>query len=373
MTDRQSLIDLHATLRAFFATRGEQAGVPLTNVNDSGFDSDTWATMCDLDLAGLLVPTRLGGSEAPLRFVVAAMEEAGRTLLPSPLFGSSVMAAALLMASDGGEHVDDALGNIARGDEIIGAAASELTTGWTGGHRTTAFSDSSGWVVDGQKCYVVDGGRVSRFIVIAAIDDNPALLLVAAAAEGVSVAVQETIDLTRQQAVVTFDRAPAVCISASHGTAGGVERAHQIVKLLLAAEQLGGAGWCLDTTVNYVSQRVQFGHPIGSFQAVRHGCADMYVALQAARSLVYAAAESFATDREDFSQLVLAAAARTSDMYVASAWQTVHLHGGLGFTWEHRAHLHVRRAQSSAVLLGHPDTQRELLIRDIEREIGEVA
>jgi alkylation response protein AidB-like acyl-CoA dehydrogenase len=180
-------------------------------------------------------------------------------------------------------------------------------------------------------------------------------------ADGLTAEALSTMDQTRKQARLVFSHTPATLIGAEGQGSAAVSTMLDLAVVALAAEQVGGAQRVLDMAVDYAKTRVQFGRPIGSFQAIKHKCADMLVEVETARSTAYHAAAAAAGDDEELPNLASLAKAYCSEAYFHGAAQNVQIHGGIGFTWEHPAHLYLKRAKSSELLFGDPDYHRELL------------
>ncbi len=232
-----------------------------------------------------------------------------------------------------------------------------------GGPPGDPFPRGGGWRLDGHKSFVLDGHVADVLVVAGRTDAGVALFRVDGDARGLSRALLPTVDQTRKQARLEFSGTPARLLGDEAIGEATLERVLDLAAVALAAEQAGGAGRCLEMTVAHARRRVQFGRPIGSFQAVQHRCADMLLEVESARS-----ASAWATDLASrrSAELPLAASAAKvacSEAYAFVATETVHLHGGLGFTWDHDAHLYFKRAKSSRLLFGDPQWHRERLFR----------
>jgi alkylation response protein AidB-like acyl-CoA dehydrogenase len=315
-------------------------------------------------LQGIHLPTAVGGGGLGWVELGLVLEEAGRVLLGAPLLSSAV-AAAVLLASAGDAWVAETLAGIAAGGTIATLAVAEASGRWDEAAVTTRATPApdGGWRLDGAKSYVVDG-CAADVLVVAARRDEPsgggvALFMVDAGAAGLSRSPLATVDLTRRQASVTL---AAVAARPLRGT---VAEAMQLAATGLAAEQVGGSQACLDRAVDYAKRRIQFGRPIGSFQAVRHLCAEMLLDLESARSAAFQAASAAARADEGLAEAAAVAKSCCSEAFVRIASDSLHVRGGLGFTWDDDAHLYFRRARSSALLFGDPDFHRELLARHL--------
>jgi alkylation response protein AidB-like acyl-CoA dehydrogenase len=355
--------DLRSRVRTLFEELSPPAEVRRLMETEAGFDPAAWRRMAgEAGLAGIHLPAALGGGGRGWVELAIVLEEAGRVLSGAPLLSTTV-AAGVLVASADDAQVAETLSGIASGRTIATLAVAEATGRWDGaGTGTRAVASAGGrWRLEGAKSYVVDGCAADVLVVAARPDGGDvALFLADAGAAGVSRAPLATVDLTRKQATVTF------AAVAARPLQGSAARLLELAAVGLAAEQVGGAQACLDRAVAYARRRVQFGRPIGSFQAVKHLCAEMLVDLESARSAASYAAWAAASPSVD----VLPAAAAVaksccSEAFVRIATDSLHVHGGLGFTWDDDAHLYFRRARSSAQLFGDPSHHRELLARHL--------
>lgn len=243
---------------------------------------------------------------------------------------------------------------------IATLAVTEDDGAWTTDHLATrARREGGAYVLDGRKSFVLDGLVADLILVAADTADGPSLFAVRGDAPGLRRRPLETVDLTRRQAVVDLEGVPADLVGVPGAAAEVVEGVVRLALPVLAAEQVGGAQRCLDMSVAYAKTRVQFGRPIGSFQAVKHACADMLLDVESARSAAYYAAWAAAEGADDAAVSAYLAKTLCSDVYVRTAAQNIQLHGGIGFTWEHDAHLYFRRATSTEVMLGTPEELRE--------------
>ncbi|TDD36398.1 acyl-CoA dehydrogenase [Actinomadura sp. KC06] len=343
--------ELRDALRRFFADRSPAGEVRRLMRTATGYDPDMWAQMAgQLGLQGLAIPEEHGGAGFGMRELAVVFEEMGRAVVCAP-FLAAITAAAALEAGDGGH---DLLPGIADGSTIATLAVAEEDGRWDLGAVQTVFE---GGVLRGSKSFVLDG-HVADVILVAARDgDGVGLYAVAGDADGVVRELLPTLDQTRKLARVGFGGVPTRRV----GGAEAVERALDVAAVALAAEQLGGAQKTLDMTVEYLKVRRQFGRPIGSFQAVKHRCADMFVLVESARSAVLNAAAVADESPDELPEAAALAKAYCSDAFFHTAGEAIQLHGGIGFTWEHDAHLYFKRAQGSRQLFGAPGLHRERL------------
>jgi alkylation response protein AidB-like acyl-CoA dehydrogenase len=315
----------------------------------------------DLGLAGVSIPESLGGSGLGRAEEMIVHEEMGRVLSGLP-FSSTVGKAAAALRELGSTAADGRLAEVASGALTV-AAVLAVEPGQSG---LTAEAGRPARIT-GVASAVIDAANADALLVLAADDEGAVLGWLPADAEGVRIQPMTAIDLTRSLARVEFDRAPATVLARGAAAAAAAEAGQRNWYLALAAESVGLAARALEMTVAYVKVRHQFGRPIGSFQAVKHRCADMLVQLETARSaLAFAQRAADAADAGDGDPRDVTAALAVARMYCGQipfwiANETIHLHGGIGFTWEHPAHLYYRRAKSNQVLLDPQERQRRVL------------
>jgi alkylation response protein AidB-like acyl-CoA dehydrogenase len=313
--------------------------------SESGFDTGTWRRLTqEFALTGLLVPEELGGTGYGWVEMGVALEEAGRSLLVAPLL-STTLATAALLASGDIDAQKHWLPGIAAGD-VRGAVALPAV-----GMPSPDVAAEDGRLT-GSVSFVVDGHTADVVVVVAA---GGGLYLVEGTAAGLTRTLLQTVDQTRKLARLDLEEVTATPL------AGSVDRLRDVTAICLALEQVGAAQKVLETTVDYVKTRNQFGRPIGSFQAVKHRCADMLVDVESARSAAYGALASLAADDDQLPVLAAIAKAFCSDALLACAGESIQLHGGIGFTWEHSAHLYFKRAKASQLLFGDPAHHRNKL------------
>jgi alkylation response protein AidB-like acyl-CoA dehydrogenase len=255
----------------------------------------------------------------------------------------------------------DLLPGIASGETIATLAFTEDSGRWDiGGVTLAASASGDDWTLNGHKSFVLDGHVADLILVVAKTDAGVSLFSVAGDAEGLSRTPLATMDQTRKQARLEFDGTPARLIGTDGGAEPGLSKTLDLAAVALAAEQVGGAQRCLDMSVEYAKLRMQFGRPIGGFQAIKHMCADMLLEVESARSAAYYAAWTVADDSDELPLVASLAKAYCSEAYFRAAADNIQIHGGIGFTWEHDAHLYYRRAKSSELMLGTPSEHREI-------------
>lgn len=360
-TDEHEMI--RATARKYLEER-----LPLSTVRDlmmsgGGFDAAVWKEMAGMGWTGLAIPEEHGGSGfGPVEMGVL-LEEMGRMVTPGPFFASAVVATTAIAETATAGQKAELLPGLASGETIASLAMFERARDWSPDHpATSATRSDGGWVIDGVKRAVVSGDAADLLVVTASFDHGVGLFAVPSDSRGVEVMAEPVLDPTRRQARVTFDSV-VVADDARLGegdATGPLRRALALAVTSLAAEQVGGAQRCLDMAVEHAKSRYQFGRPIGSFQAIKHRCAQMLMEVEHARSAAYHAAR--VTEHSD--ELAVAAplaASIASEAYVWVAGENIQVHGGIGFTWEHDAHIYLKRAKASALLFGDPAYHRDLL------------
>jgi alkylation response protein AidB-like acyl-CoA dehydrogenase len=353
---------LRSVVRQFLEAKSPEPVVRELMRADRGFDEAVWKQMAsELGLQGLAIPESYGGSGFGFQELSLVLEEMGRALLCAPYFSSVVLAAYTLLESTDEEAKADFLPRIAAGDLVATLAVVEESGNWDEGAIAASAVDNNGWLISGTKTFVLDGHVADLLLVVARTANGISLFAVDGDAPGVTRELLPTLDLTRKQAKVTFEGVAARLIGSEGNVWPTIERVLQLATVALAAEQVGGAQFVLDSAVDYAKLRIQFGRPIGSFQAIKHKCANMLLAVETARSAAYYAASCANESHEDFPLVASLAKAYCSEAYLQAATDNIQIHGGIGFTWEHSAHLYFKRAQTSAVLLGSPVHHRELV------------
>lgn len=349
---------LRAAVRALLTDRAGSAAVRAAMESETGVDRDLWTRLGrDLDVLGLVVPEKLGGAGAGHveRSIVA--EELGRALAPTPFLGSAVLATDALLALDDEAAQQDLLPRMVTGETIVALAVAEPGAPWGPG-RTTATEGPGGWRLEGRKTPVVAGDLADEFLVVATAPDGPAWFRVSGA--DVTRSVLTTLDPTRRLAAITLRGAKAVRLESADPRAA-LDRVADLAAVALGAEQLGGLAEVLETTTEYAKIRVQFGRAIGSYQAVKHGLADMYSSWEFAVSAVRYAAWAADAAPAELGVAAGVVASFVGPAYFAAARDGVQFHGGIGYTWEHDAHLYYKRAMSTELLFGPPSAARARL------------
>ena len=335
------------------------------------YDDALWhAVAAELGCAGLLIPERDGGAGASYREAASVAEALGAAVAPVPFLGSSVVATAALLsvaASAPTRVADDLLRRMADGG-VTSALATPFATppgrGFPVSVRVAGLrpGDSEAGVARMRGLVSGVADALPAGVLLVPADGVPhALYLVEVSAPGVAKAPVVSLDMTRQLCDLSFDDTPGTLIASGAAASAALEAALTAGAGILAAEQVGVAQRCLDMTVAYTKERRQFARPVGSFQALKHRMADVWVAISQARAASRYAAACLATGDPDVKVAVAMAKAYCSEAAVLAAQECVQLHGGIGFTWEHPAHLYLKRAKADSIGFGTPDAHRAAL------------
>ncbi|MHB8189728.1 MAG: acyl-CoA dehydrogenase family protein [Ferrimicrobium sp.] len=352
--------ELRGTVRRFLVDRLPTSDIRAAMESGSVLDLDLWrGPATDLGLAGAVVSETHGGLGLSFTDVAVVLEEIGRGVAPLPFLSSSILAASLLAWLSDSDYSADLLSGIASGGEIVtivsGSGSDICVTAANGVPRGSEV------IVSGSSRFVLDGMVATTYLFITEIEGERSLVAVAAGEHSVQRSPKVTFDLTRPMAEVTASGARGVLVGGVGGFELVADRLHDLAAVSLALDMVGGASRAMEMSVDYAKNRVQFGRPIGSFQAIKHRCADMLVKVEGARSAAYYA--TWATDEDEAERSIAAPLAKAycSDAYLWVAGATIQVHGGIGFTWEHDAHLYFKRAKSDAILFGDPQMQRARL------------
>jgi alkylation response protein AidB-like acyl-CoA dehydrogenase len=348
---------LRQSVRDFAANTSPETEVRRLMATPHGFDRAAWSIMASqLGLQGMAIPERYGGAGFGWAELAVVFEEFGRALLCAPYFATVALAVPALLASDDEDAKQRYLPAIASGDLVATVAlranaADEVTA------RDTA---SGGYELHGRRSHIIDGGTAGLLLVPALAPEGPGIFAVEGGAPGLARETLPTLDETRKQAEIVFDGCQARPLEPAGGAAAILAQVERLAAVALACEQVGGAEHCLDDAVGYARERMQFGRPIGSFQAVRHRCADMLLDVESARSVAARAVE-LAPDDPQLGIAVHMAKPHCSEAFVRVAAANIQVHGGIGITWDHSAHLYLKRAKSSQLLFGSPQQHRAAL------------
>ncbi|MFF5007812.1 acyl-CoA dehydrogenase family protein [Streptomyces phaeochromogenes] len=371
--------ELRRTVRAFLADTSPETEMRRLMETPEGFDRALWRRMgTELGLQGLAVPEEYGGAGYGPVEVGVVMEELGRALLCAPFLSSAVLATTTLLRCDDEDARKRLLPGLASG-ELVGTLA--LTEGsppgpggpggpatcWDAeGIRLTARESAGSWLLTGHKMFVLDGAAADVVLTVARTGEGIGVFWVDGDAAGLTREPLPTMDPTRRQARLDYQDVPATRLRTSGGD--GWDLVSQVLDraaAALAAEQVGVASRALDMAVEYAKVRHQFGRPIGSFQAVKHLLADVLLELESARAAAHYALLAAENEDPELPAVASLAKAFCSDACLQATEQNIQVHGGIGFTWEHPAHLYLKRAKTSQLLFGDPTYHRELLAQRI--------
>jgi alkylation response protein AidB-like acyl-CoA dehydrogenase len=339
----------------------------------TGHDPAFWKKLVDLGWPGLLIPESYGGQGGSFLDMTVVIEEAGKALVPGPFFTSALLAAPLVIEGGSDALKKDLLPRMAKG-EFIGTVAIAEAAGRfdADGIQMKATKSGNEYTITSEKFFVPDA-HVAHGLAVAvrtggAGENGITILTVPANAKGLTVTQLKTVDMTRRLCHVKFDgvKVPATDMIGKEGAGWPIlQRTLDIATAGLAAEMVGTAQRALDMSVEYAKTRVQFGKPIGSFQAVKHKCVDMMVAVENARSLTYYACWTVDTKSVEAATAVPMAKAYASDMAKNVTSEAIQVHGGIGFTWEHDMHLYHRRALAGEANFGNAPVHRETVAKSL--------
>ncbi len=355
--------ELRASVRRFLADRAPITAVRELMETTDGLDAGVWRQAGEqLGLQGIAIPEQYGGAGFSFAEQAIVLEELGAALYGGPYLASAVLAATALLASRDEDARKAYLPGIASGDVIATLAFTEEDGSWEPeAIRVTAADGPDGWRLDGRKAFVLDGHTAGLILVIARTGDGLSLFAVPGDASGLTRTALPTLDQTRKLARLEFASVPATLIGSVGDGAAVLSHTLDVAAIAQAAEQLGGAQRALDMAVEYAKVRHQFGRPIGSFQAIKHRCADLLLEVESLRSAVQYAAAAVAEGSPEVPVVASLVKAYASDVYFHVAAENIQIHGGIGFTWEHDAHLYFKRAKASELFLGDASYHREHL------------
>jgi len=360
--------EFRRVVRRFLEDRSPKTEVRRLMETADGFDPAVWKQLCgELGLTGVHIPEEFGGQGYSFEELCIALQEMGRSLLCAPYFSSIALASNAILHAATDTQKRELLPAIASGESIATLALGETGASWdASGVEVTATPADGGFELDGVKTYVLDGCIADLFVVVARTPETRGeigigLFVVRSDAGGLTRRLLATVDQTRKQAELTFGGVRAERLGEPGTGASALARTLDLAAIALANEMVGGAQRVLEMSVDYAKTRVQFGRPIGSFQAIKHKCADMLLDVELAKSAAAYSAAAASEDDEELPTLAPMAKALASDAYRRAAADCIQIHGGIGFTWEHDAHLYFKRAKGSEVLLGDPTYHREVL------------
>jgi alkylation response protein AidB-like acyl-CoA dehydrogenase len=360
--------ELRRAARRFLEVASSEERVRAAMETERGYDSATWEQLSEeLAWTALTIPEDYGGLGMSYLDLHPLMEEMGRALLCSPFFSTICLGANALLLGGSDAQKERYLPGIAAGETTTLAYAEKNNRMDAEGVEATYSRNGSGYILRGDKSYVLDGHTADLLIVAARLEnskgaDGVSLFLVPGDAEGVKRAWLPTMDQTRRLATIELGDVAAApdALLGEEGRGWDLcERTLDLARIALAAEQVGAAERCLDMSVEYAKVRKQFGRPIGSFQAIKHKCADMLMMVESARSAAFYASALAGQGEPDLEEAASSAKAFCSDTFFHCAAENIQIHGGIGFTWEHAAHMYFKRAKAAEALFGDPSFHRE--------------
>jgi alkylation response protein AidB-like acyl-CoA dehydrogenase len=360
-----------AQLRRCFEEHAPTAAVFRAMESPAGFDRALWKRLAgELGLPGLHLPEAYGGQGFGFLELGIALQESGRVLFPSPLFSTVCLAANAILNAGSEAQKRALLPGIASGDTLATLALLEPGGDWSPESVRLEFESAGGnHRLTGSKRFVTDAATADLILVAARRAgsrgaDGLGLFVVRAPAPGLTVTPVDPLDATRKLAHIELAGLAAEPLGEFGGAAEALARTLDQARVLLACESAGAAQHCLDAAVAWAKQRVQFARPIGSFQAIQHKCAEMLLEVASAQSAAHFA--SWAAEQDDGLPLAAATAKSFCDeAFLRASQESLHIHGGVGFTWEAEPHLFFKRAKASETLLGPPAFQRARIAREL--------
>ncbi len=363
---------LREAVRKFLEAKSPESDVRRLMETTEGYDPAVWQQMAnELGLQSLQIPEAYGGQGYTFVELGIVLEEQGRALLCAPYFSTVVLAANAILNAGSEDEKAALLPGIASGETIATLAFTEPNGRWDAdGITLEAKAAGAEYVLDGTKMFVLDGHTADLVVVAARTagttgEDGISFFTVAGDAPGLTRTPLATMDQTRKQARLEFSGVKAQPLGTPGSGWAALSTTLDQAAVGLSNEMVGGAQFVLEESVQYAKDRVQFGRPIGSFQAIKHKCADMLLEVESAKSAAYYAAWAAAEGNDEVPVVASLAKAYCSDAYFHAAAENIQIHGGIGFTWEHNAHLYFKRAKSSEILLGDATYHRELLAQRI--------
>jgi len=361
--DRIAIVE---TFRRVLDDHHQESQLRTVMATDEGFDRELWARLGDLGILGLLTDEDYGGFGAGPVELQMLMEVAGEYLLCAPFLASSVIAASLVGQSDDADKKRELLPRIASGQSIATVAMTGDRGLWAEDDITVSARAGDGaTVLDGTASFVLHGLNADCLLVLARHDGAIALFEVDPKAEGITSKPLPVNDPTLRISSVRFNQVAATPVSGVG--IRELEKTLDLARIALAAENAGGARKIFEITIDYISNRFQFGRPVGGFQALKHMAADLLIEVESACSSARHAAQALASGSDEADILVPLASFVTADVFREVSAQAIQMHGGIAYTWEYPAHLYWRRARTNLWLLGSSDVYREKYLTALER------
>ncbi len=343
-------------IRRFVAQRWPIAEVRRLMETQEGFDRAVWKQMAqELGLQGVAIPEAHGGQGFGFVELGIALEELGRELAGGPFLATTCLAVPVLQQLATQAQRDEWLAPIAAGELCATLAVEEAAP-------TTATRDADGWRLNGAKRFVIDAQNADLILVAARADTELGLFAVRGDAPGLDAVALDGLDPTRKQADLRLEGVGAVRLGGNRGEGGdaraALARTLDVAAVALAAEGIGAAARCLEASVAYAKQRMQFARPIGAFQAIKHKAAEVLLELELGRSVAYWSWCAVDGEEIELSEAASVAKSVIGDAFMRAATENIQIHGGMGYTWENDAHLYYKRARSADVFFGTPSAHR---------------
>ena len=361
--------ELRRTVRQFLEAKSPETEVRRLMETTEGYDPSVWKQMGqELGLQSLAIPEEFGGQGFTFIELGIVLEEMGRVLLCAPYFSSAVLAANAILNVGTDDQKKELLPGIASGDTIATLAFTEPSGKWDAAGITMEATEGEGgrFTLSGEKMFVLDGFTADLIVVVARTAgssgaDGISFYTVRGDADGLTRTTLSTMDMTRKQAKLEFNNVEAKPLGSTEDGFAAFSKTLDQAAVALSNEMMGGAQKVLDMSVEYAKVRVQFGRPIGSFQAIKHKCADMLLEVESGKSAAYYASWAAAEDNDELPVVAALSKAYCSEAYFHATAENIQIHGGIGFTWEHPAHLYYKRAKTSEFLFGDVQYHRETL------------
>lgn len=370
---------LKGIARDFLENRCPKAHVRDMLADEKGYSPELWQDMAELGWQGLMLPEEYGGTGGDFVDMVVLIEEMGRALLPGPFIPTVVYGGVAILQAGTSEQKNELLPRIAQGELILTLALQESSERFDAeGVAAEAVEKEDHYILSGTKI-LVTYAHVADYILCVCrsrsssdAEDGISLFLVDARGEGISCTPRTAFD-GRKLCDVTLDkvRVPKTnLIGELHGCWPLVKRLVDHGSVAMCAEAIGGAQMAMEMSISYAKERIQFGRPIGTNQAIKHKCADMFVDVECGRSIMYWAAWAVDEGVPEASLAVPMAKSWCCDTYRRVAADSIQVHGGIGFTWDHDIPLYFKRAKTLEYTFGDCDYQREIVVRELERQLA---
>ena len=357
--------EFRETLRRFLEERTALADTLRLIESSEGYNEGLWKQMGEeLGLQGIRLPERCGGQGFGFLELGIVCEELGRALVCTPFFSSACLAAGAILNAGSLDEQARWLPELASGATVGTLAVLDAGDDWEPeGVALELARDAEGWSLSGRKRLVTDGAAAGLLVLAARLPgtrgaEGVTLVIARGDAAGLSAQPRDALDATRRLAELELDAVRVEILGSEGEAAPALRKTLDQARVCLALEAAGGAARCLESAVEYAKQRLQFGRPIGSFQAIKHTCAELLLEVESARSTAHWASWVASEDTDELELAASVAKSFCDEAYGQAAQDDVHIHGGIGVTWEATPHLFYKRAQANRVLLGEPAWQR---------------